>query len=117
LKPSADVLDCIFLAALGERPLRTRERLLQHHNTETAQVDQLIAANALGWTEVKRLMTVPGVNVTVAAMFMAAVGDIRRFGDRRKLTTFSQAIVCPIRYSTVLPTPGCGGRGSIRGTN
>lgn len=31
-------------------------------------------------------MTVPGVNVIVAATFMAAVGDIRRFEDRRKLT-------------------------------
>jgi hypothetical protein len=33
-------------------------------------------------------MTVPGVNVIVAATFMAAVGDIRRFGDRRKLTAY-----------------------------
>jgi transposase len=55
---------------------------------EIAQVDQLIAADALSWPEVKRLMTVPGVNVTVAATFMAAVGDIRRFGDRRKLTAY-----------------------------
>jgi transposase len=57
-------------------------------DTEIDQVDQLIAADALGWPEVKRLMTVPGVNVTVAATFMAAVGDIRRFGDRRKLTAY-----------------------------
>jgi len=34
------------------------------------------------------LMTVPGVNVIVAATFMAAVGDIRRFPDRRKLTAY-----------------------------
>ena len=33
-------------------------------------------------------MTVPGVNVIVAATFMAAVGDIRRFPDRRKLTAY-----------------------------
>src|SRR5215218_1095660 len=33
-------------------------------------------------------MTVPGVNVIVAATFMAAVGDSRRFGDRRKLTAY-----------------------------
>jgi transposase len=57
-------------------------------DTEIAQVDQLIAADALGWPEVKRLMTVPGVNVIVAATFMAAVGDIRRFPDRRKLTAY-----------------------------
>jgi transposase len=30
----------------------------------------------------------PGVNVIVAATFMAAVGDIRRFPDRRKLTAY-----------------------------
>jgi transposase len=57
-------------------------------DSEIAQVDQLIAADALSWPEVKRLMTVPGVNVTVAATFMAAVGDIRRFPDRRKLTAY-----------------------------
>src|SRR4051794_35632083 len=57
-------------------------------DTEIAQVDQLIAAEALSWPEVKRLMTVPGVNVTVAATFIAAIGDIRRFADRRKLTAY-----------------------------
>jgi len=57
-------------------------------DAEIAQVEQLIAADALGWPEVKRLMTVPGVNVTVAATFMAAIGDIGRFPDRRKLTAY-----------------------------
>jgi transposase len=57
-------------------------------DSEIAAVDQLVAADALGWPEVKRLMTVPGVNVIVAATFMAAVGDIRRFSDRRKLTAY-----------------------------
>jgi transposase len=57
-------------------------------DSEIAAVDQLIAAEALSWPEVKRLMTVAGVNVIVAATFMAAVGDIRRFGDRRKLTAY-----------------------------
>jgi transposase len=33
-------------------------------------------------------MTVPGVNVIVAATSMAAVGDIRRFPDRRRLTAY-----------------------------
>jgi transposase len=33
-------------------------------------------------------MSVSGVNVTVAATFLAAVGDIRRFPDRRKLTAY-----------------------------
>jgi transposase len=57
-------------------------------DSEIAAVDQLVAAEALSWPQIKRLMTVPGVNVTVAATFMAAVGDIRRFPDRRKLTAY-----------------------------
>ena len=57
-------------------------------DAEIAEVEKLIAAEALSWPEVKRLMTVPGVNVIVAATFMAAVGDIRRFPDRRKLTAY-----------------------------
>jgi transposase len=57
-------------------------------DAEIAEVEQLIAAEALGWPQVKRLMTVPGVNVIVAATFVAAVGDIRRFPDRRKLTAY-----------------------------
>ncbi len=36
-------------------------------DTEIAEVERLIAAEALSWPEVKRLMTVPGVNVIVAA--------------------------------------------------
>ena len=57
-------------------------------DAEIAEVEKPIAAEALSWPEVKRLMTVPGVNVIVAATFMAAVGDIRRFPDRRKLTAY-----------------------------
>jgi transposase len=57
-------------------------------DSEIAEVARLIAAEALGWPEVKRLMTVPGVNVTVGATFVAAVGDIRCFADRRKLTAY-----------------------------
>jgi transposase len=57
-------------------------------DAEIAEVEQRIAAEALSWPEVKRLMTVPGVNVIVAATFVAAVGDVRRFPDRRKLTAY-----------------------------
>jgi transposase len=60
-------------------------------DTEIAGVDQLIAAQALSWPEVKRLMTVPGVNVIVAATFMAAVGDIHRFADRRRADRLPRA--------------------------
>ena len=66
----------------------TALRQVDFLDSEIAAVEQLIAAEALSWPEVKRLMTVPGVNVIVAATFMAAVGDIGRFPDRRKLTGY-----------------------------
>jgi transposase len=76
------------LALCERETVESALRQVDFLDTELAAVDQLIAADALGWPEVKRLMTVPGVNVIVAATFMAAVGDIRRFGDRRKLTAY-----------------------------
>jgi transposase len=55
---------------------------------EIAAADRVIATDALASAEVRRLMTVPGVNVITAATFMAATGDIRRFGDRKKLVGY-----------------------------
>jgi transposase len=94
--PAADLFGIKGRRWLAEQqlPICEREtvdaglRQVDFLDTELAQVDQLIAADALGWPEVKRLMSVPGVNVTVAATFMAAVGDIGRFPDRRKLTAY-----------------------------
>ena len=78
-------------AAAGRASARPSTPACARSTSSTArspQVERLIAAEALSWPEVKRLMTVPGVNVIVAATFMAAVGDIRRFPDRRKLTAY-----------------------------
>jgi transposase len=57
-------------------------------DAEVAAIDREIAKQALGWPEVLRLMTVPGVNVQTAATFMASVGDIRRFPSARKLVSY-----------------------------
>jgi transposase len=94
--PASDLFGVKGRAWLGEQELVLCERetvdaglrQVDFLDTEIAAVEQLIAAEALSWPEVKRLMTVPGVNVTVAATFMAAIGDIRRFPDRRKLTAY-----------------------------
>jgi transposase len=94
--PASDLFGVEGWAWLAEQQLALTERetvdsavrQVSFLDSEIAQVERLIAAEALSWPEVKRLMTVPGVNVIVAATFMAAVGDIRRFGDRRKLTGY-----------------------------
>jgi transposase len=54
-------------------------RHVEFLHSEIEQVDRLIATEALKSTQVRRLLTVPGVNVICAAIFLAAVGDIHRF--------------------------------------
>jgi transposase len=63
-------------------------RQIDFLDSEIEAVERLVAAEALDSVEVKRLMTVPGVNVICAATFMAAVGDIRRFPWTRKLVGY-----------------------------
>src|SRR3954462_10002204 len=94
--PASDLLGVKGRRWLAEQQLSLTERetvdsagrQVDFLDAEIAVVERLIAAEALSWPQIKRLMTVPGVNVIVAATFMAAVGDIRRFPDRRKLTAY-----------------------------
>jgi transposase len=79
-----------WLAGL-ELPLEEREsvdagiRHVEFLDSEIAAAEQLIAAQALAWPEIRRLMTVPGVNLICAATFIAAVGNPDRFLSSRKL--------------------------------
>jgi transposase len=63
-------------------------RQIEFLDAEIAAVERLIARSALGSPEIRRLMTVPGVNVIVAAGFLAAIGDIGRFEGPRKLVGY-----------------------------
>lgn len=51
-------------------------------------VEADIAAHALNDPTIRRLMTLPGIDVTVAASVAAAIGDIRRFSDPQKLVAY-----------------------------
>ena len=82
-----------WLAGL-ELPLEEREsvdagiRQVEFLDAETTAVEKLIAQQALSWPEIRRLMTVPGVNLICAASFIAAVGDPYRFLTSRKLVAY-----------------------------
>jgi transposase len=82
-----------WLAGL-ELPLEEREsvdagiRQIEFLDAEIGQVEALVARQALGWPEIRRLMTVPGVNLICAATFIAAVGDPRRFPTARQLVAY-----------------------------
>src|SRR5438270_2069011 len=82
-----------WLASL-ELPPEEREsvdagiRHVEFLDAEIAAVERLIAQQALSWPEIRRLMTVPGVNLICAATFIAAVGNPHRFSTRRKLVAY-----------------------------
>ena len=94
--PFSDVFGIKGRAWLGGLELAFEERetvdsalrQIEFLDSEIATVERLIAQAALQSGEVKRLMSVPGVNVIVAATFMAAVGDIHRFKNPRKLVGY-----------------------------
>jgi transposase len=82
-----------WLAGL-ELPLDERESLdagirhIEFLDTEIGAAERLIAQQALSWPEIRRLMSVPGVNLICAASFIAAVGDHHRFMTSRKLVAY-----------------------------
>jgi transposase len=82
-----------WLAGL-ELPLEEREtieagiRHIEFLDLEIAAVERLIAQQALSWPEIRRLMSVPGVNLVCAASFIAAVGNPYRFLTSRKLVAY-----------------------------
>jgi transposase len=82
-----------WLASL-ELPLEEREsvdagiRHIEFLDAEIAAAERLIAAQALGWPEIRRLMTVPGVNLICAATFIAAIGNADRFLTSRRLVAY-----------------------------
>jgi transposase len=82
-----------WLAAL-ELPVEEAEtvesalRQIEFLDAEIAEVERLIAREALRSPDARRLMTVPGVNVVCAASFLAAIGDIRRFRSARQLAAY-----------------------------
>jgi transposase len=82
-----------WLAEL-ELPAEERETLdsclrqIDFLDREVAEVEAVIAREALESPEALRLMSVPGVNVITAATFLAAIGAVGRFRSPRKLTGY-----------------------------
>lgn len=81
---------------LKEAPLPVEEmRLINRHliehdrlAEELAVIDRRLAAEAIREPDVRRLMTIGGVNAIVAASVLAAIGDITRFSSAEKLVSY-----------------------------
>lgn len=55
---------------------------------EVSQAERVLARSALASEEIRRLMSVPGVNLVSAATFWATVGDVGRFETPGKLVSY-----------------------------
>ena len=119
--PVSDLFGAKGRAWLAELELALEERetvasgirQVEFLDQEIAQVEQLIAQVALQSPEIKRLMTVPGVNAIVAASFLAAIGDVHRFANARKLVGY---LGLDPRVSQSGSTPASHGRISKQGS-
>lgn len=67
-----------------DRHVRELDRLTE----DQADLDREIALSVMDDASVRRLMTITGVNLTVAVGIMAAIGDIARFKSPQKLVSY-----------------------------
>jgi transposase len=67
-----------------KRNIRELDRLAE----DQADLDREIALSVIDDRSVRRLMTITGVNLTVAVGIMAAIGDIARFKSPQKLVSY-----------------------------
>jgi len=63
-------------------------RQIEFLDAEIALVERALAEQVLASAEMRRLLTLPGVNVVTAAALIAAIGDIRRFPTARQLVSY-----------------------------
>jgi hypothetical protein len=85
-------LDRLELPAAERESVDSAMRQIAFCESEIAAIEKLVASEALGSAEIRRLMTVPGVGPLTAAAFMAAVGDIDRFPGPKKLVGYLASI-------------------------
>jgi transposase len=63
-------------------------RGIDHLDREVAVIDRALAELVLGSPELRRLLTLPGVNVVTACALLGAIGEIRRFPTARHLVSY-----------------------------
>jgi transposase len=97
-----------------ERHVRERDRL----GEDLSGVERDIARRALEDAAVKRLMTVPGIDMMVAVSLAAAIGDVGRFAAPERLVAYlglnpsvHQSGDGPVRHGRITRQ----GRGQARG--
>ena len=94
--PASDLFGAAGQRWLGSLTLPVDERetvegclrVLDFLATEVASLERAVARQALDSAEIRRLVTIPGVNLITAATLMAVIGDVTRFPSARKLVGY-----------------------------
>jgi transposase len=94
--PHADLFGGRGRAWLERQPLPGDERAaitrhlreLDRLGEDLVVLDREIAQGGLDNPAVKRLLTITGINLTVAVGLVAAIGDVRRFSSPQKLVSY-----------------------------
>jgi transposase len=94
--PFADLFGTKGRAWLAQQPLPLDERRgveqrlreIDRHGEDLAVIDRALAQATLHDPRVHRLLTISGVNVTVAISLVAAIGEIGRFASAQKLVSY-----------------------------
>lgn len=94
--PFTDLFGKKGRAWLAQQPLPLDERCsveqrlreIDRHGEDLAVIDRALAQATLHDPRVHRLLTISGVNVTVAISLIAAIGEIGRFASAQKLVSY-----------------------------
>jgi transposase len=94
--PECDLFSKKGIAWLRQVPLAQEEamaresdlRLLEQTELEIAQLDDLLMREAWQDEKVRLVMSIPGIDYTVAQTCLAAIGDISRFANGKKLAAY-----------------------------
>jgi transposase len=94
--PVCDLFSKKGIAWLREVPLAQEEalaresdlRLLEQTELEIAQLDELLVREAWQDEKVRLVMSIPGIDYTVAQTCLAAIGEISRFPNAKKLSAY-----------------------------
>jgi transposase len=87
-KAGREWLEKLELPAIARGEIDTLLRLLDALALEQQALRQDVNRSAFASEDIKLLMTLPGVDVTVAHALMAAIGEIQRFASPEKLAGY-----------------------------
>ena len=126
--PAADLFGKKGRAWLAQQPLPCDERCaveqrlreLDRLSEDLTVIDRALAETTLHNAQVHRLLTITGVNVTVAISLIAAIGDIRRFTSPQKLVSYfglnpsvRQSGLAPARHGRITKIGRAHARGML----